>query len=153
MALPVNWVQFMIDLYKEGYSDPEVCAKLGISKKQFHTYIANSQAFADLVEYGHDLAEAWAHTKNREFVTDEKVTANNLKALEKRMENLHGWSTKVEEKSQKNSETDLTKLLDQLKTLAPDVLTLTGRKDLAMQLVNQQSEDSTPLYELSDDSE
>lgn len=139
MSLPQDWVQVMMDHYAQGYSDPEICRLLGISKKQFQQYIARSQPFADLVEYGHDLAEAWALEQNRKFVTDKDITANNVKALEKRLENMHGWSSKVESKNANlNLEADVAKLKQELASIAPDMLKSIGQDRMALQLTHNE---------------
>lgn len=137
MGMNQNWVQDMLELYKQGYSDVEVCKELGISKKQFSRYCANSEPFAELVEYGHDLAEAWAISQNRLAITGDNFNAVNMKALEKRLENMHGWSQKVETKNANaNLEMDVAKLKQELYTLLPDMAKMAGRDDIVLQLAH-----------------
>jgi hypothetical protein len=107
-------VKEAMDLYEQGYSDAEVRVHLGLSKKQWNRYLENPY-FAEWVEWGNDLAEAWAHKMNREFVTKENISAQNVKSLEKRLENMHGWSSKVENRADNKSvEKDLKRLQDNL---------------------------------------
>ena len=149
MSMNQNWVETMVELYSKGYSDVEVCTSLGVSKKQFSHYINTSPAFAEIVEYGHDLAEAWAYKKNREFVESKDATANNVKALEKRMENMHGWSSKVESKNANlNLEGDVAKLKEELNSLLPEMAKLAGRTDVVTHLSREPL-----LLEVSNDEE
>lgn len=133
--MQTDWLDKMVSFYSEGYSDAEVCRELGISKKQFRSYIERSPVFADWVDYGHDLAEAWALKQNREFITKSDVSAQNVKALEKRLENMHGWTTKVESKnSNSNSDVDIEKLKLELESLMPEMLKSIGQDKLALQI-------------------
>lgn len=52
-------IQTLLELYENGATDVEVCAKLKINSRAFDKRMKEDDAFAQLVEYGRLACKAW----------------------------------------------------------------------------------------------
>ena len=112
----------IIDLYRQGYTNVEVCNELGITKRQFEKMCQVNPAFRDVVERGNDAAEAWNLMQSRVNISNKDF---NTTLFNSRMQNLYGWSQKVDQNTKAlNVNADMTKeeLLKKLQTYLPDLL-------------------------------
>lgn len=106
-----NWAETMINLYREGRSDVEVRRELGVTKKQWENYMRN-QAFAEMVEWGRELAEAWWTEQSRVNLQNKDFNTTLFKA---RMARFYDWHDKVESKNNNTGvEADLKRLKGEL---------------------------------------
>lgn len=120
-----NWVVKMLEMASQGYHETEIRKELGVSKKQWETYVNRSPEFQELVEHCRDLSESWHYSESRKMVTGKEYSAVNLNALSKRMENLYGWSTKVDNKTTTSLTVDARQ---QLEERLPEIITLIGEE-------------------------
>lgn len=114
--------QQIIDFYKEGMSDIEICRELGITKRTFNSWYDNNPAFRSIVDMGRDFAEAWWDSQWRSGVRNKDVNPGILKPV---MQQRYGWTDKTENKNA-NINADLTleqmmeRLSQQLALLPPE---------------------------------
>lgn len=86
----------IIELYKEGRSDTEICRAIGITKRQFQKEYDRNSAWRALVDMGRDFAEAWWDEQWRTGVRNKDVNPNILKPV---MQQRYGWADKTESKN------------------------------------------------------
>jgi hypothetical protein len=101
-AVPENqprWIKPLIDGYKNGYTDVEVCRDLEITKKTFASMYKENEGFRKLVDYGRTLSEAWWCEQGRKNMwnKDFAVSLWNFN-----MKNRFGWADKTEVKTGDN---------------------------------------------------
>lgn len=98
-ATTPNWDE-LLELYAEGASDIEIARALGITAARFYNLIEEVPSFANFVERGRTLAQAWWYSAGRKnlFTKEFNTTLYNFN-----MKNRFGWADKVEtgEKSDK----------------------------------------------------
>lgn len=124
-----NWFETMLDQYKEGKSDLEVCKALGITRKQFQKYCEDPR-FKDIVDWGHDLAEAWWEEQSRINLQNKDFNTNLFKA---RMQKFYGWADKVDNANKNvNSEVDLKRLQEELAERLPELMKLVPSEKLSL---------------------
>lgn len=127
----------IIELYRAGYSDVEVCAELGITKRQFQKMCATNPLFRDVVERGNDYAEAWNLAQSRLNLQNKEF---NTTLFNSRMSNLYGWAQKVDQSTKAlnvNAEMSKEELLKKLESYLPELLPHAKVK----QLTNEESTD------------
>lgn len=107
-----DWSTGIISLYTEGGSDAEVAASLRVTLKAFYKQMQDNKAFADLVEFGRTLSQAWWERQFRKNVANKNYNSTLLTFY---MKNKHGWADKVESTSS-NENTNLN--LDELRERA-----------------------------------
>ena len=111
-----HWVDRMMDNYKQGYSDYEICADLNIPWKEFDRRMREDDVFAQVVEIGRLFSKAWWYSQGRLNLKNKEFSPTLWFAI---MKNRFGWS----EKNVASDEND--KPLDQKSTeeLKAEVLT------------------------------
>lgn len=57
--LPEGWKERVTELYKEGASDVEVRAELGLSNDLFYRWLDEEPEFSETIKSGRDISEAW----------------------------------------------------------------------------------------------
>jgi hypothetical protein len=88
-----KWAQEVIDLYKQGASDAEVAASQNVTIKSYYKEIENSAAFAQLVEMGRTLSQAFWEGQARKNITNKQF---NTPLWAFYMKNKFGWADKSE---------------------------------------------------------
>jgi len=118
----------IIELYSQGYTDIEVVKALGITKKQFDKMVQTNPVFREIVERGNDYSLAWnieqsrVNLHNREF---------NSQLFNSRMQALHNWATKVEQKNANiNADLSSDEIVAKLATMLPNVAHLLPKEKL-----------------------
>lgn len=112
----------IIDLYKQGYSDVEVCRELEITKRQFEKMKAVNPIFREVIERGNDYAEAWNLEQSRVNLQNKDF---NTTLFNTRMQNMFGWSQKVDQNTKAlnvNAEMSKEELLKKLESYLPELL-------------------------------
>jgi transketolase len=112
----------IIDLYKQGYSDVEVCRELEITKRQFEKMKAVNPIFRAVVERGNDYAEAWNLEQSRVNLHNKDF---NTTLFNTRMQNMYAWSQKVDQNTKAlnvNAEMSKEELLKKLESYLPELL-------------------------------
>ena len=105
-----SWAQTVVALYEEGRSDAEVAAELRISIKKYYQHIKDNPVFAQLVDYGRTLAQAWWEGQARKNLATKGFNSSLFGFY---MKNKFGWADKVEQ----TSTTENTNInLDELRT-------------------------------------
>jgi hypothetical protein len=112
----------VVEAYSEGAGDVEIARLLGITRRRFDELCAENESFAELVERGRTLAEAWWYEMARKGLFMEKF---NSTLLAFNMKNRYGWADKVE-MGEKNSEGPLNQ--DQLRSELQSALRKIGKK-------------------------
>lgn len=118
----------MIECYKNGYADVEICRELDMTMAEFEHNIQNSQVFAKLVETGRILSKAWWYSAGRENLNNKGF---NTPLWGFNMKNRFGWADKVEQTSGDNTD-----------NLTEDQIAAKLRK-LKEQLIRQAQKDAT----------
>ncbi len=109
----------IIALYSEGYEDIEVIRAMGTTSKKFYKAYASDPVFREVVDMGRDYALAWNVEQSRVKLNDKDFNTGLFRA---RMENLHGWSNKVENKNANiNADIPTEEVLQRLGALLPSV--------------------------------
>lgn len=112
----------IIDLYKQGMSDVEVCRELEITKRQFEKMKAVNPIFRAVVERGNDYAEAWNLEQSRVNLHNKDF---NTTLFNTRMQNMYAWSQKVDQNTKAlnvNAEMSKEELLKKLESYLPELL-------------------------------
>jgi len=89
--LPKDWKRKIIKLKKEGGSDVEVRAALGISQDLWERFNKEIQVFSLTVKRGNDLCRAWWLEKGRENLENKQFSAV---LWYMNMKNRFGWRDK-----------------------------------------------------------
>lgn len=122
----VDW-QALTDEYARGASDVEIARLLGITITKFYQVYEQNKAFADFVDAGRTLAQAWWYHAGRSNLMTKGFNVSLYNFI---MKNRFGWADKVEAADTTDKDNldlnDLkTKVAIQLKKLAetsPEVL-------------------------------
>lgn len=88
-----HWANRLLDLYKSGYSDAEICSDLQISEKEFIRRCREDELFCELVEIGRLFSKAWWMTQGRISLRDRSFSMQLWLA---NMKNRFGWTDKAE---------------------------------------------------------
>lgn len=91
-SLPFDWRKLMLDEYRAGGFDVEVCSILQISQKEFEAKFNIDGDFQDAVLFGRMLCKAWWYSQCRKGLRDKTFNTALFYAT---MKNLFGWSDKV----------------------------------------------------------
>lgn len=83
----------VVEAYGEGAGDVEIARILGITINRFHDLCEENDQFAELVERGRTMAQAWWYEQGRKGLFADKFSAS-LYAFN--MKNRFGWADKVE---------------------------------------------------------
>lgn len=83
----------VLDLYEQGASDIEICKLLGVTRSRFDKMYSESEAFANLVDHGRTVAQAWYMETMRKHFTKPGF---NTALFNFAMKNMYGWKDKVE---------------------------------------------------------
>lgn len=113
---------YIIGLYKEGYTDIEVCAECEMTRKEFEHRLKSQPVFREVIEMGRDAAEAWNLRQSRLHLKDKDF---NTALFNSRMQNLYGWSQKVDQNTKSlnvNAEMTKEQLIEKLKEHVPGLL-------------------------------
>lgn len=122
-------IEDVVNLYAEGGSDVEVASLLGLSEKKFYELVEENIKFAEVVERGRTMSQAWWYSKGREGLFAERF---NSSVYNFQMKNRFGWADKVETGDKNSSmainadeaKAQLTKLLGTIKKHNPEMLRL-----------------------------
>lgn len=110
-----GWAKQVLDLYEEGGSDAEVAASLRVPMKQFYKRMADSAAFANLVEFGRTLSLAYWEGTARKNIGNKSF---NSPLFAFYMKNRHGWADKTEvTSSNENTNVNLDDMRKQVNSL------------------------------------
>lgn len=102
----------VVDMYSEGRSDAEVAAELRITIKDYYKQIGENATFAQLVEFGRTLSQAFWESQYRKNLGNKNF---NTALLNFYMKNKYGWADKTETtNSNENVNTDLDSLRTQV---------------------------------------
>jgi hypothetical protein len=88
-----QWAKELIDMYKQGASDAEVAAEQKITIRAFYKEMENNSAFAELIEFGRTLSQAFWEKQARVNLGN-KGFNTSLWAFY--MKNKFGWADKSE---------------------------------------------------------
>ena len=88
-----DWIEATMDTYRAGGSDVEVCKAIKTTLKKFNEMVASNDKFAELVEYGRLLSEAWWMEQARYSLTNKQF---NTPLWAFYMKNKFGWADKTE---------------------------------------------------------
>lgn len=88
-----NWPKILIDEYREGASDVEVCDALGITMAYFNDMYKNVEEFKELVDIGRLAQTAWWYRTGRKNLQNKSF--NNTVWMFN-MKNRFGWAEKSE---------------------------------------------------------
>lgn len=97
-----QWADKVISLYKEGCSDAEVAAELGVTLKAYYKQINDNAAFAQLVEFGRTLCQSFWESQFRKNINNKQF---NTSLLTFYMKNKYGWADKTEVSDSSDSST------------------------------------------------
>lgn len=86
-------IEKVVALYGEGGSDVEVARLLGLSMRKFNELIDENEKFAEVVERGRTLSQAWWYEMGRKGLTMDKF---NGPLFGMNMKNRFAWADKVE---------------------------------------------------------
>jgi hypothetical protein len=86
----------IINLYREGRQDIEVCRELGITRKQFEKAYATNIEFRNVVDRGRDIAEAFWVEQARVNLADKDFNASLYKTA---MQAHYGWADRVDNRN------------------------------------------------------
>lgn len=91
--LPKNWKEKIMGLKKEGASDVEVRAELGISQDLWDRFKKEIEEFSLTIKKGDDLCEAWWEKKGRTNLENRQF---NAVLWYMNMKNRFGWKDRNE---------------------------------------------------------
>lgn len=95
-----DWPALMAS-YEEGASDVEIAKQLGVTMVRFYDLIETTPAFADFVDKGRTMAQAWWYEQGRRNLWNKDF---NTTLWNFQMKNKYFWSDKVESKDTTGSE-------------------------------------------------
>lgn len=87
-----DWAAAALAEYDKGASDSEVIAVLQITRSRFSSLMQEDENFAEVIEFGRDLAKAFWYRVGRTNLTNTKFNTSLWYA---NMKNRFGWSDKV----------------------------------------------------------
>lgn len=93
--------QVLLDLYTEGASDIEIARAMQITIARFYRLCEEVPAFAEFVERGRTLAQAWWYEQGRKNLWRKDF---NTVLYNFNMKNRHGWADKVDTNDTTNKE-------------------------------------------------
>ena len=91
--LPKGWQKKILDLMKNGASQTEIKAVLGISNDLFDRFIKDEAEFSETIKKGLLFAQAWWEQKARENLENRNF---NSALWYMNMKNRFGWKDKQE---------------------------------------------------------
>ena len=107
-----EWAKRVIALYEAGASDAEVAASERITIKNYYQQIGDNAAFAQLVEFGRTLSQAFWEKQARLNITNKQF---NTPLWAFYMKNKFGWADKTESVNvNENNNMDMDTLRTQL---------------------------------------
>lgn len=83
----------LTEAYADGASDVEIARLLGITLAKFYHFYETNPAFADFVESGRTLAQAWWYSQMRKGLWDKRFNTPLFNFV---MKNRYGWADKTE---------------------------------------------------------
>lgn len=89
--LPEDWKDVMLREYKQGASDTEIRAELGITYSAWRALLIESPDFQDIVTLGKQFSKAWWLKQGRIQLTERNF---NAYLWYKNMQNRFAWSEK-----------------------------------------------------------
>lgn len=95
----------VLEGYKNGMSDAEIMEIMGYSRKQFERRYSSDLAFADFIDLGRTLAEAWWMRQGRLGVHESKFNTNAWMFI---LKNRFNWAEKLDTKNGTSAPADLT---------------------------------------------
>lgn len=141
-----HWAVKMVNLYKSGASDVEVCKDLGISYNDFNDRKKQDSIFSSIVDYGRLAAKAWWMELGRKGATGEKNF--NYNAWYAVMKNRFGWSDRSEivEGSEKNiDQQSKDELISQLAARKDSLAKLLNTSNVILATTNLLETDDSEL--------
>ena len=88
-----TWAHDVIELYTQGCSDAEVAAALRVPLRKYYKHIQDNSAFAQLVEYGRTLSQAYWEGLARKNITNKQFNSPLFCFY---MKNKFAWTDKTE---------------------------------------------------------
>lgn len=85
--------QQLLDLYSEGASDVEIARAMKVTIAKFYRLCEEVPDFAEFVERGRTLAQAWWYEQGRTNLWRKDF---NIALYNFNMKNRHGWADKVD---------------------------------------------------------
>jgi len=85
--------EMILYLYKNGWTDSQVCGDLQMTKEEFDERFKTDTEFARWISYGRMLCRAWWENKYRDSAEGVKLNAPMVNFA---MKNLFGWAEKSE---------------------------------------------------------
>lgn len=101
-ATTPNW-QALLSLYEKGASDIEIAKELGMTKAQFARTYESVSAFAEFVDRGRTLAEAYFNRVARDSIFSRDINTSMLQFI---LKNRLSWSDRVDVNSTKETDVD-----------------------------------------------
>lgn len=89
--LPEDWKDIMLSEYKQGASDTEIRAELGITYKVWQVLVLESAEFQQIVTLGKQFSKAWWLKQGRRQLENRSF---NAYLWYKNMQNRFAWSEK-----------------------------------------------------------
>lgn len=105
MKLTAEQISQVTEGYKNGMHDAEIMEILGVSRKRFERAYQNDQVFADFIDMGRTLAEAWWMRKGRAGLDEQKFNTNLWMFIAK---NRFDWAEKLDTRNSSNAPSDIT---------------------------------------------
>lgn len=97
MSFPTKYTEDMpdrvIEMMKQGMSIVECAAELGVNRDTFYEYKKKHKAFADAVQRGTEISNAWWEREGRTSLRDKEF---NYVLWYMNMKNRFGWRDKQE---------------------------------------------------------
>lgn len=107
-----NKLDECLALYKAGAGDVEIADHLGMTLRKFHELCEQNPAFAEFVERGSTVAQAWWWRQARTNLTNKSFNANMWFT---NMKNRWGWADKVDTHTTIEDNKPVEELQNQLK--------------------------------------
>ena len=139
-----EWAKQVVNLYSEGASDAEVAAELRVTIKEYYKQLGDNKAFAQLVEFGRTLSQAFWEKQARKNIHNKQF---NSALWAFYMKNKYGWADKTETvNANENVNTDLDSLRVQVnrevaKFIKDNTPELTDAQRVVKQLIHDQTTD------------
>jgi len=112
--------EMILYLYKNGWTDSQVCGDLQMTKEEFDERFKTDTEFARWISYGRMLCRAWWENKYRDSAEGAKLNAPMVNFA---MKNLFGWAEKSE-----TTNTDIAQIGDMSRDEAMQKLRELGPK-------------------------
>ena len=89
---PIDWAS-LTSAYEQGASDVEIAKMLNLTAAKFYKLYESNPAFANFVDSGRTLAQAWWYEAGRKHLMTKGFNVSLYNFI---MKNRFGWADKVE---------------------------------------------------------